>query len=180
MGKTVASFKSINSDVKHSITPLFTVNRFHIKPHVCFSIPSICLVRLQISQELVVYWWLSALLQLQITAEEAQCVAPTLNGAVVLLQAAFLLSAPKPVCVSWERANLPGWLHWPQAIDCSLSRLECHLNTGGDHSLPPGSAFIPLCSNHSRLFSSLCSFMWKICLCSCSKQKRTCFGDQMI
>lgn len=39
------------------------------------------------------------------------------------------------MCVLWKQANLPGWLHWPQAIDYTPSRLECHWDTGSDQIL---------------------------------------------
>lgn len=38
--------------------------------------------------------------------------------------------------------TLPGWLHWPKAIDYSPWGLECHSNTYGYPFLHPGSTLI--------------------------------------
>lgn len=86
---------------------------------------------------------------------------------------------PQLVLVPWKHANLSGWLFWPQAIDYTPSRLECHWNTGGDQILHPGSVLIPHRFNQTHLPPPPLAFcrveMGSDCCCGFSKQKWTCF-----
>lgn len=73
----------------------------------------------------------------------------------MFLQALYLLSAQN-MCVLWKHANLPGWLHWPKAIDYTPSRLECHWDTGGDQILLRPNLSPPLLSAVWKMASNCC------------------------
>lgn len=90
-------------------------------------------------------------LQSQIMAEAAlrHCV---FTGLVLLI-------SPKPVCVLWKHANLPGWLHWPQAIDYTLSlehrRWPIFASRHCSFPSPQPAPFIPssvFCCEDNRLW----------------------------
>lgn len=70
-----------------------------------------------------------------------------------------LLISPKPVCVLWKHANLPGWLHWPQAIDYTLSlehrRWPIFASRHCSFPSPQPAPFIPssvFCCEDNRLW----------------------------
>lgn len=141
---------------------------------LCFT-PSV-LSKCRCPRTPVFYWWSSA----AVTNHGRSCrvCGPTALLSHRVFTGLVPLISPKPVCVPSKRANLPQWLHWPQAIDYTPSRVQCHWNTGCDQMLHPGSALIPPPLNPPHLFHPLCSAVWKIgsgCCCSFPKQKWTCF-----
>lgn len=117
----------------------------------------------------------SSLLQSQIVAEAADDVLAQLKRGIMFLQAPSLLSAQN-WCVWWKHANLPGWLHWPQAIDYTPSRLECYENRGSDQIL-----HLAFLLNQPHLSPPLLSVVWKLgsnCCCSFSKTNWACLHSK--
>ena len=126
---------------------------------------------------LVFYWWAFSPLQSRVMVEAADTWHRSLTESSCFYRPCTVYQ-PQLVLVPWKHANLSVWLFWPQAIDYTPSRLECHWNTGGDQILHPGSALIPHRFNQTHLFPPPLSAVWKMgsdCCCGFSKQKWTCF-----